>query len=72
MDYKACGQAFAEGGVILRHWQNLAELGWQNLAELRGYVTREPYKRTLLQLALLFFSFPFSSFRFSFIDNPIV
>ena len=30
------------------------------------------YKRTLLRPALLFFSFPFSSFGFSFIENPIV
>jgi hypothetical protein len=53
----------------------LAENGrtwWQNLVELCGHVTRGPHKRTLLRPALLFFSFPFSSFRFSFIDNPII
>jgi len=53
---------------MLRHWQNLAELSWQNLAELHSHVTKGPHKRTLLQPALLFFSFPFSSFRSSFID----
>ena len=47
-------------GKVLRHWQKLAELC--------GHVTRGPHKRTLLWPALLFFSFPFSSFRSSFID----
>ena len=64
--------SFTLHSQVSRHWQKTAELGWQNLAELCGHVTRGTHKRTLLRPALLFFSFPFSSFRFSFIDNPIV
>ena len=50
----------------------MAENGRTWMAELCGHVTRGPHKRTLLRPALLSFSFPFSSFRFLFIDNLIV